>query len=83
MHNYNTDRITERRNDEISRTIIPLKFRLSYCMLYIYMYNVMTVKVTIKIHRYLFDKMSYIRVNRATRMALARSKIIKQKQQFG
>lgn len=77
MHNYNTDRITERRNDEISRTIIPLKFRLSYCMLYIYMYNVMTVKVTIKIHRYLFDKMSYIRVNRATRMALARSKIIK------
>lgn len=77
MHNYNTDRITERRNDELSRTIIPLKFRLSYCMLYIYMYNVMTVKVTIKIHRYLFDKMSYIRVNRATRMALARSKIIK------
>lgn len=60
MHNYDTDRTTERGNDEISRRIILLKLQLSYCTLYIYIYiyNVMIVNVTIKIRRYLFDKMS-------------------------
>lgn len=38
MRNYNTDRTTERRNDEISGRIIPLKLQLSYCMLYTYIY---------------------------------------------
>lgn len=60
MRNYNTDRTTERRNDEVSGRIIPLKLQLSYCMLYTYIYNVIIVKVRIKIHRYLFDKISYI-----------------------